>query len=101
MDVVNLRGIFKLPIVRNILDKLIHIEDQPTINKHMGQYQVGNQTGRGIRDHTFILHAAIHEPRSRNIEVDFLFTDINNASTLYGSMKLLMTCIAVELARGT
>ena len=76
MDVVNLRGIFKLPIVRNILDKLIHIEDQPTINAHMGQFQVGNQSGRGIRDHAFILHAAVHEAKSRNIEVDLMFTDI-------------------------
>ena len=75
-DVVNLRGIFKLPIVRNILDKLIHIEDQPVINKHMGQYQVGNQSKRGIRDHTFILHAVVHEAISSNIEIDLLFTDI-------------------------
>ena len=27
-DVINLRGIFKLPIVRNILDRLIYIDDK-------------------------------------------------------------------------
>ncbi len=42
----------------------------------MGQYQVGNQTKRGIRDHTFIVHAVIHDARSRNLEIDLLFTDI-------------------------
>ena len=34
-DVINLRGIFKLPIVRNILDKLIYMEDKVQINKSM------------------------------------------------------------------
>ena len=43
-DVVNLRGIFKLPIIRNILDKLIYLEDQKVLNANMGQFQVGNQT---------------------------------------------------------
>ncbi len=33
-DVINLRGIFKLPIVRNILDKLVHIEDQQLVCDH-------------------------------------------------------------------
>ena len=98
MDVVNLRGIFKLPIFRNILDKLIHLEDQPTINEHMGQYQVGNQSGRGIRDHTFVLHAAIHEARSRNIEVDFLFTDIKQCFDSVWLDEAINDLYHVELA---
>ena len=47
----NLRGIFKLPIIRNILDRLIYYEERDNIKPQIGQYQVGNQKGRNIRDH--------------------------------------------------
>ena len=42
-EVINLRGIFKLPITRNILDKLIINNEQDSIGNNMGQFQVGNQ----------------------------------------------------------
>ena len=42
-DVVNLRGIFKLPIIRNILDRLIYFDEGDELSNSMGQYQVGNQ----------------------------------------------------------
>ena len=75
-DVINLRGIFKLPIIRNILDKLIHIEDQSVVSKCMGQFQVGNQPKRSIRDHTLVIHAVIMDAKARNTEIDIQFTDI-------------------------
>ena len=75
-DVLNLRGIFKLPIVRNILDKLIYMEDKSQINKSMGPFQVGNQSERNIRDHTLIIHAIVNEARQNKKMVDILFTDI-------------------------
>ena len=75
-DVTNLRGIFKLPIVRNILDRLIYLEDRNKINQSMGQYQVGNQQKRNIRDHTLIVHAIINEAQTKKLQLDVLFTDI-------------------------
>ena len=75
-DVVNLRGIFKLPIVRNILDKLISYDDREVLNKNMGQFQVGNQQGRGIRDHTLLVHAIVNEAKYNKKPIDILFTDI-------------------------
>ena len=75
-NVVNLRGIFKLPIVRNILDKLIHLEDQETICRGIGQFQVGNQKRRSIRDHCLIVHAVVQEAMENDIQLDILFTDI-------------------------
>jgi hypothetical protein len=75
-DVLNLRGIFKLPIVRNILDRLITMEEQEEVNKNMGQFQVGNQQKRNIRDHTLIIHAVVNEAQNNNINIDILFTDI-------------------------
>ena len=73
---VNLRGIFKLPIVRNILDKLIYLDDQVLLNENMGQFQVGNQCGRSIRDHTLVVHAVVNEAKIKKKSIDILFTDI-------------------------
>ena len=42
----------------------------------MGQFQVGNQKGRNIRDHTLIVHAAIKEAQEEKRNVDVIFTDI-------------------------
>ena len=74
--VINLRGIFKLPIIRNILDRLICYDEQDNISSSMGQFQVGNQQGRNIRDHTLIVHAVINEASDKGIDVDTIFTDI-------------------------
>ena len=75
-DVINLRGIFKLPILRNILDRLVYMDEQDTIGTAMGQFQVGNQRGRNIRDHTLVVHAVIHEAQETKEEIDIQFTDI-------------------------
>ena len=75
-DVINLRGIFKLPILRNLLDRLVYLDEQDTISKSMGPYQVGNQVGRNIRDHTLVVHAVVHEAQETNEEIDIQFTDI-------------------------
>ena len=75
-DVINLRGIFKLPILRNLLDSLVYMDEQDTISTSMGQFQVGNQRGRNIRDHTLIVHAVIQEAQETNEEIDIQFTDI-------------------------
>ena len=58
-DVINLRGIFKLPILRNILDRMVCFEEDCQIGPQMGPYQVGNQKKRNIRDHTLVVHAVI------------------------------------------
>ena len=73
---MNLRGIFKLPIVRNILDRLISFDDQQQVNENMGQFQVGNQQNRNIRDHTLIIHAIVNEAQHKSLELDIVFTDI-------------------------
>ena len=51
-EVVNLRGIFKLAIIRNILDRMVCFDEEEQIGHSMGQFQVGNQKSRNIRDHT-------------------------------------------------
>ena len=71
-DVINWRGIFKLPIVRNILDRMIYFDEYDTVSKNMGQFQVGNQKGRNIRDHTLVLHAVSNEARIKGFSLDCL-----------------------------
>ena len=75
-NVVNLRGIFKLPIIRNLLDRLIYFDEQEQISASMGQFQVGNQKGRNIRDHTLIVHAVVNEAQEQKKNIDIQFTDI-------------------------
>ena len=75
-NVVNLRGIFKLPIVRNILDRLICFDEYKHVGENMGQFQVGNQKERNIRDHSLIIHAIVNEARHKKKRIDILFTDI-------------------------
>ena len=75
-EVINLRGIFKLAIIRNILDRMVYFDEQKTIKRGMGQHQVGNQKGRSIRDNTFILHAIVNEARENKTSIDIQFTDI-------------------------
>ena len=74
--VTNLRGIFKLPIIRNILDRLICFEEQEPIGVEMGSFQVGNQKGRNIRDHTLIVHSVVKDAKDTKSKVDINFTDI-------------------------
>ena len=78
-DVVNWRGIFQLPIVRNILDKLVYEEEYDKVAKEMGSFQVGSQRGRNIRDHTLVLHAVANEARMKNIDIDITLYDIGQA----------------------
>ena len=75
-DVINLRGIFKLPIVRNLLDRLVYFDEKDLISESMGHFQVGNQKGRNIRDHTLVVHAVVNEAHIKKIDVDIQFTDI-------------------------
>ena len=65
----------ELSIVRNILDRLITMDEQSVVNESMGQFQVGNQQGRNIRDHTLIIHAVVNEALTNNTEIDILFTE--------------------------
>ena len=75
-EVINLRGIFKLPIIRNILDRLVYFDEQDELGKNMGQYQVGNQRGRNIRDHTLVIHAIVNDAIETKVNIDIQFTDI-------------------------
>ena len=56
----NERGIFNLSKVRSIFDKLIYSDVYETIDQNMSISNVGGRKHRNIRDHLFVVNAAIN-----------------------------------------
>ena len=57
----NERGIFRIPVARAILMRLLYNEKYPSIDKKMSDYQVGARKNRGCKDNIFIVNGIIHE----------------------------------------
>ena len=51
------RGIFRVSVFRNILDKLIFKDEYENIDKNLTDSNVGGRRGRGIRDNLFVINA--------------------------------------------
>ena len=56
-DLDNYRGIFRVPILRSILDRLIYNDEYETIDESLTDSNVGARKGRNIRDNLFVLYA--------------------------------------------
>ena len=53
----NYRGIFRVPIFRSILDRLIYNDEYQKIDTNLSDSNVGARRNRGIRDNIFVLNA--------------------------------------------
>ena len=53
----NYRGIFRVPILRSILDRLIYNDEYPKMDENLSDSNVGASKGRNIRDNIFVLNA--------------------------------------------
>ena len=53
----NYRGVFRLTILRSILDRLIYNDVYPVIDSNLTDANVGARKGRNIRDNLFVLNA--------------------------------------------
>ena len=53
----NYRGIFRVSVFRNILDRLIYEREYPIIDKKLTDSNVGGRKGRNIRDNIFVINA--------------------------------------------
>ena len=53
----NYRGIFRVPILRTILDRLIYNDEYETIDENLSDSNVGSRKNRNIRDNIFVLNA--------------------------------------------
>ena len=51
------RGVFRVPILRTILDRLIYNDSYETIEESLSDSNVGARKGRNVRDNIFTLNA--------------------------------------------
>ena len=56
-DLDNYRGIFRVPIFRSILEKLVYKDEYDIIDESLSDSNVGARKARNIRDNLFVLYA--------------------------------------------
>ena len=67
-DFSNYRGIFRVTIIRSILDKLIYNDEYESIDKNLTDSNVGARRNRNIRDNIFVMNAILHNVRRRKLK---------------------------------
>ena len=67
------RGIFRVPILRTVLDRLIYNDEYKNIDDHLSDSNVGARKGRNIRDNIFVLNAI-----TNSVIIDNLFIYIKH-----------------------
>ena len=58
------RGIFRVSVFRNILDRLIFNDEYKNIDKNLTDSNVGGRKGRGIRDNLYVINAITNSVRN-------------------------------------
>ena len=61
----NERGIFRVPVLRGILMRLIYNENYEKIYRNMSDFQMGGRKNKGCRNNILIINGIIHEVLSR------------------------------------
>ena len=64
----NDRGIFRVTVLRSILDKLIYNDEYPGIDDHMSDSNVGARKKRNIRDNIFVINAVLNRASKRRLK---------------------------------
>ena len=67
------RGIFRTPVLSNILDKLLHNDEYETIDENLTDGNVGSRKRRNVRDNLFVLNAimnAAKQNKSEPVDID-------------------------------
>ena len=76
-DFENYRGIFRVPILRTILDRLIYEDEYQNIDNNLTDSNVGARRGRNIRDNIFVLNAINNSvTKGKSPDVDIQVFDI-------------------------
>ena len=71
------RGIFRITVFRNVLDRLIYEDEYKTIDERLTDSNIGARKGRNIRDNIFVVGAIINEVINGEAEaVDICTYDI-------------------------
>ena len=75
-DFDNYRGIFRVTILRSILDRLIYNDEYPNIDDNLTDSNVGGRRGRNIRDNIFVINAVLNLVRKKKLkDVDITIYD--------------------------
>ena len=64
----NYRGVFRVTVLRHILDRLLYNDVYPVIDKNLTDANVGSRKGRNIRDNLFVLNAITNSVVNGNEE---------------------------------
>ena len=76
-EFTNYRGIFRVTVLRSILDKLIYIDEYPKIDNNISDSNVGARKGRNIRDNIFVTNAIMNSIARRKLkDIDIAVYDI-------------------------
>ena len=67
-DFDNYRGIFRVTILRSILDKLIYNDEYANIDEHLTDSNVGARRGRNIRDNIFVINAILNQIKKQKLK---------------------------------
>ena len=79
------RGIFRTPVFRNILDKLLYIDEYENIDSKLSDGNVGSRKRRNVRDNLFVLNAIANESKQTKESVDI---DIYDAYKCFDGLWL-------------
>ena len=56
----NYRGVFRVMVLRSILDRIVYNDIYPVIDSNLSDANVGARKGRNVRDNLFVLYAIIN-----------------------------------------
>ena len=60
------RGIFRAPVLSNILDKLLHKDEYETMDPNLSDGNVGSRKQRNVRDTLFVMNAIMNAAKQKN-----------------------------------
>ena len=78
------RGIFCVPKIRSILEKLIYQDEYDNIEGNLSDSNAGGRRGRNIRDNLFVINAVINEAIKNKNSIKIQFYDLSKCLTQCG-----------------
>ena len=88
LELKNERGIFRVPVIRSILMRLIYNSKYSTIDSNISDCQMGARKGKGCLSNIWIVNGIIHETiKGKSLKPSVL--QIYDYSQMFDSMNLV------------
>ena len=91
------RGIFRITVLRNILDRLIYNDEYHKVDQNLSDSNVGGRKGRNVRDNIFVINAILNSITKQNADAHDL--QIYDVEKCFDSMWL-HECVNVLFEAG-